>query len=234
MSTLADPGTGLRERNKLKRRNAILDAALLILDDEAAASMTVDRVALIAELSPATVYNLVGGRDDVLRAVVVRIIEHIGAEVRAHAEAGHPRVDPLWMSRFAIDLSSALLVKRSAAFRRLVSHLGGLGAGAMVLQGSDETPHDAPDLHVATMRHAQKKGMIRKTLDPVVLGTLVSNGYNGALMRWSSNGINDAHLSPLARLGLVSVAASACTAPHRIGFEREMATLSREIGVHSF
>jgi AcrR family transcriptional regulator len=229
MSKFVDSGTGLRERNKLKRRNAILDAALLVLDDEPASSLTVDRVAMVAELSPATVYNLVGGRDDVLRAVVVRIIEHTGNEVQAHAAAGHGRVDALWMSRLAIDLSSAILVKRTVAFRRLVSHMGGLGAGSMVLQGSDGTEHDAPDVHVATMRHAQKKGMIRKSLDPVVLGTLVSNGFNGALLRWSSGGIDDRHLSPMGRLGLVSVAASACTPSHRTGLEREMAALSREI-----
>jgi AcrR family transcriptional regulator len=229
MSSDADAESGLRERNKLKRRNAILDAALQILDDEPAASVSVDRIALIAELAPATVYNLVGGRDDVLRAVVVRIIERIGAEVRTHAQSAQPRLDALWMSRLAIDRSSTLLAERSGAFRQLVSHMGGLDGGSMVLQGSDGTSHDAPDLHIVTMRHAQKKGLIRRNLDPIVLGILVSNGYNGALRRWSSGGIDDAHLVPLGHLGLISVAASACTPAHRPALEREMAALNRKI-----
>jgi AcrR family transcriptional regulator len=228
MSIYLAEATGLRERNKLKRRHAILDAALVILDDEPVASLTVDRVALIAELAPATVYNLVGGRDEVLRAVAARIIEHTGDELRAHAEAGHPRVDALWTSRLAIDLGSALLVGRSAALRRLVAYLGGLGAGASLLQGSDGVQLDAADVHVAAMRHAQNKGMIRADLDPVVLGTLVANGYNGALLRWSYGGIEDARLAPLCRLGLVSVAASACTVTHRAAFEGQMAALNSE------
>jgi hypothetical protein len=77
----------------------------------------------------------------------------------------------------------------------------------MVLQGNDGAAHDAPDVHVEAMRYAQTKGLIRRNLDPVVLGTLVSNGYNGALQRWSSGGIEDTHLVPLGRLGLVTVAA---------------------------
>jgi AcrR family transcriptional regulator len=228
MSSFNDPGTGLRQRNKLKRRDAILDAALSILDVDPAESLTVDRVALLAELSPATVYNLVGGRDEVLRALAVRIVERTGSELIAHAEAGHPRVDALWMSRLTIDLGSTLLVERPAALRRLISYLGSLGTSALLLTGSDGTPLDAPDPHISTMRHAQKKGMIRRNLDPVVLGTLVANAYNGALLRWSYGGIDDTRLAPFCRLGLISVAASACTAPHRAGLEREMATLSRE------
>jgi AcrR family transcriptional regulator len=222
--------TGLRQRNKLKRRNAILDAALLVLDDEPAASLTVDRVAAITELSPATVYNLIGGRDEVLRAVAVRIIENSGAEMRARAEAGHPTIDPLWMSRLAIDIGSALLVDRSVALRRLISYLGGLGDGAMMLKRSDDgTPHDAADVHIASIRHAQKAGLIRRNLDAVVLGTLVANAFNGALLRWSYGGIDNVRLAPMCRLGLVSVAASACTTSHRSGLEREMAALSRAI-----
>ena len=229
MSKFVDSGTGLRERNKLKRRNAILDAALLILDDEPATSLTVDRVALVAELSPATVYNLIGGRDDVVRAVMVRIIEHSATEMRAHAATGGPHVDALWMSRLAIELGSTMFLGRSAAYRRLVSHLGGLGAGSMVLKGTDGTEHDAPNVHVEAMLHAQKKGMIRKNVDPTVLGTLIANGSNGTLLRWSSGGIDDTQLLPLGLLGLVAVAAGACTPSHRTDLEQEMAKLSREI-----
>jgi AcrR family transcriptional regulator len=229
VSNYVELESGLRERNKLKRRNAILDAALSILDDEPASSLMVDRVASIAELSPATVYNLVGGRDDIVRGVMVRIVEHSASEVRAHISADHPQVDALWMSRLRIELGSRMLVERSSAYRRLVAHLGGLGAGSMTLKGTDGKVLDAPNVHVETMRYAQKKGMIRKSLDPVVFGTLVANGYNGALLRWASGGIEDKHLAPLGHLGLVSIAASACTPTHRNALEREISNLSRLI-----
>jgi AcrR family transcriptional regulator len=229
VSKLEESGNGLRERNKLKRRNAILDAALQILDDEPAAGLTVDRVAVLAELSPATVYNLIGGRDDMVRAIMVRIIERSASEVRAHAAEDHPQVDALWMSRLAIEHRSTSMIGRSSAHRRLVEHLGGLGAGSMTLKGSDGTKLDAPNVHLETMRQAQKKGMIRKNLDPGVLATLIATGFNGILLRWASGGIDDKNLAPLGRLGLVSIAAGACTTSHRTALEREMATLSRAI-----
>jgi AcrR family transcriptional regulator len=231
VSNFIDLEPGLRERNKLKRRNAILDAALSILDEEPASGLTADRIASIAELSPATVYNLVGGRDDVVRAIMVRIIERTAAEVRAHTVDGPTHADALWMSRLRIDLGSQMLTQRSGAYRRLVAHLGGLGAGSMTLKGTDGSKLDAPNVHIGTIRHAQTKGMIRKSLDPVVLGTLIANGYNGALLRWASGGIEDNHLAPLGRLGLVSIAASACTPSHRVALEREMSGLSRQIAV---
>jgi AcrR family transcriptional regulator len=230
MSKVDESVPGLRERNKLKRRNAILDAALSILDHEPAANLTADRVASLAELSPATIYNLVGGRDDIVRAIMVRIIEHSTTEARTQLSASRSSDDdPLWISRLRIAEGTKMLIHRPAAHRRLVVHLGGLGAGSMTLKGTDGTKMDAPNLHVETMRHAQKKGMIRRSLDPEVLGTLIANGYNGALLRWASGGIEDQHLAPLGRLGLVSIAASAGTPSHRARLEREMATLSREI-----
>ncbi len=213
----------------MKRRNAILDAALQVLDDEPAETVTVDRLAQIAEVSPATVYNLIGGRDEVLRGVAARLIEHTGAEVQARAEAGYPRVDALWWSRLAIELHSALLGRRSGAYRRLLSYMGSIGSGAMLLKGTNGTTLDAADPHIITMRYAQKKGMIRKNLDPIVLGTLVANTLNGALIRWTYDGFVDDDLSPMCQLGLVSVAASACTPIYRTALEREMSALNREL-----
>lgn len=55
--------------------------------------------------------------------------QRTGHEVKARAEAGHPRVDPPWMSRLTIDLGSTLLVERSAALRRLISYLGSRSIG---------------------------------------------------------------------------------------------------------
>jgi AcrR family transcriptional regulator len=229
VTTNGDPSTGLRLRNKLKRRDAILDAALVVLDDEAAASLTVDRVATLAELSPATVYNLVGGRDDVLRGVAVRFVERVRAEIRSTAETGEQSIDPLWMSRLALDRGTELLTTRSEAHRRLLSHLGGIEGGSILLTGTNGVPLQAADVHVQTMRHAQRQRVIRRNLDPVVLGTLVANTYIGTLLRWSNGGLADASLAPMCRLALVSVAASACTADHRAGFEKEINTLSRRL-----
>ena len=54
---------GLRERNKAKRREAIVDSALALLRQHELHEVSIERVAAGAEVSPATVYNLVGGRE---------------------------------------------------------------------------------------------------------------------------------------------------------------------------
>jgi hypothetical protein len=119
------------------------------------------------------------------------------------------------------------------AVKRLISYLGGIGAGALLLTGSDGSQLDIADVHIATMRHAQKTGMIRKSLDPLVLGTLVTTNYTGALLRWSYGGIDDANLVPIFHLGLVTVAVSGCTSDHRTRLERELLALHRKVTLRS-
>ena len=52
----------LRERQKQRRRAQILEAARTLLRERAADAIGVDQVAELAEVSVATVYNLVGNR----------------------------------------------------------------------------------------------------------------------------------------------------------------------------
>lgn len=227
MSKFPSSAPGLRERNKAKRRDAILDAALSTLDHEATVELNVERVAQVAEVSLATVYNLVGGRDEILRQVAERVAATVALDVRARLDDA--AADPLAPSRMSLELSAARLTQRSLAFRRVIAHLGGLGADALALQRGDGTPLDAADVHIVSMRRAQRAGLVRRGLDPGVLGVLVANAHNGALLRWSYGGTSDAQLGPLSSLGLVTVAASACTAAHRARFERELAALQRQV-----
>ena len=63
---------GLRERGKLRRTERILDAALELLREDPNQNLTVDRISERAEVAPMTVYNLVGNRDEVWRAIADR------------------------------------------------------------------------------------------------------------------------------------------------------------------
>ena len=50
--------SGLRDLNKAKRRDAILDAALTLLGSRDSNDITTEEIAALAGVSPATVYNL--------------------------------------------------------------------------------------------------------------------------------------------------------------------------------
>ena len=58
--------TGLREKNKAKRRAAILDAAVELLNVHPWHEVPNEQIAARAEVAPATVYNLVGTRERLL------------------------------------------------------------------------------------------------------------------------------------------------------------------------
>jgi AcrR family transcriptional regulator len=83
---------GLRERNKAKRRAAILDATLELLATTRVDALSTERIAERAEVSPATVYNLVGTRQELLTALIDRVIEGLVDTVadgtRAHDPIG--------------------------------------------------------------------------------------------------------------------------------------------------
>src|SRR5580693_5403697 len=60
---------GLRERGKRRRSKQILDAARVLLRQAPDQELTVERIAARAELSPQTVYNLIGRREHIWGAL---------------------------------------------------------------------------------------------------------------------------------------------------------------------
>src|SRR5271165_5207429 len=60
---------GLRARGKRQRRQRILDAARELLHEDPDQGLTVPRIAERADVSPATVFNLVGPRERIWAAL---------------------------------------------------------------------------------------------------------------------------------------------------------------------
>ena len=56
------------------RVDAILDAAVELLDDTGLDVVTTEAIAAKAGVAAATVYNLIGTRDDLLRSLVRRVV----------------------------------------------------------------------------------------------------------------------------------------------------------------
>src|SRR4051794_395758 len=68
---------GLRERGKRRRTERILDSALELLRAAPEQTLTVERIAERAEVAPMTVYNLVGGRDQMFTALADRALQDL-------------------------------------------------------------------------------------------------------------------------------------------------------------
>lgn len=195
--------SNLRERNKAKRRDAVLDAALDLFERSEGTPVTTERIAELAEVSVATVYNLVGTREQLLLALVDRLIEDLVASAPAEPQ------DPLAAMRALLTGAVEVLVARPAAYRRVVLELT---AAASVVVHTKLSPSV---LAAAAVRHAQAKGMVRNDLDPDALAAQVYLSFNGALLRWAVGALSDAGFRAAALHGLVTVLAAGATGRHR-------------------
>ena len=212
---------GLREQNKAKRREAILDAALELLRTDDLASLTTERVAERAEVSPATVYNLVGPREQLLVALMDRVIDQLVTTVAELDPAATD--DPLAAARLIVERSVEVFVAESDVYRQVVGAVGDLTASSSYLA------HDPAQLQVAAMRDAQRDGIIRADLDPAALGRQIYLTYTGAMLAWAGGALSDDGFSIATRHGLVTVVVAAATDEHRERYLAELADLGAEL-----
>jgi AcrR family transcriptional regulator len=216
--------SGLRERNKAKRRDAILDAAGDLLRAQDLSSVTMEQIAAKAEVSPATVYNLIGSRDRVLFGLVDRVVSGL---VDSLAGPGGPRPDdPIAAVRLIVDQSVAAFASDSAVYRQIVGSAreftrAGMGITALAI--------DPAQLLAAALADARKLGIIRRGCNPEALGRQIYVSYLGGMLAWAYGGLSDEGFAIAARHGLLAVLAAAATDDHRDPLVAEWLRLGRQL-----
>lgn len=214
------PG-GLRERNKAKRRDAILDGALALLREQPIGAVSIDRIAERAEVSPATVYNLVGTREQLLLALIDRVIDGLVDAIAERAAAGVD--DPVATAELIVQQSADAFVADAAAYRQIIGVVGDFSAcGSMMA-------FDPAQLQIGAMRDARAKGILRRDADPAAVGRQIYLSYNGALLAWAGLGLTDAGFVIAARHGLYTSLVAFATDEHRPRLARELARLGRRL-----
>jgi AcrR family transcriptional regulator len=168
---------GRREQGKERRRRRILDAAAQIVETDGFDGLTMRRLSETASVSYATVYNLVGPKEDVLLALLRSGLENLGAQLAAVA------------SRDPLDRACALVagvvdhfVARPALYRALVQAVHDPAAGTRGVPIRRRTIA----LYEASIREAIDQGLLREDLDPHVLGLHVTLAVNGVIRRWAA------------------------------------------------
>jgi AcrR family transcriptional regulator len=204
---------GLRELNKAKRRDAILDATIALFNERPSVDVTTEEIAALAEVAPATVYNLIGTRDDVVRAVVARILAEL-----ADSLAQLDPTDPIAAAQLVVDQTVQAFVTDSRAFRQIVQ----LAPRASSV-GAELT--DPSEFQVAAMRRAQQLGIVRPDIDAAALGRQIYLSYTGAMTLWSAGRLDDDGFSTAARHGLFSALAAAAVDGERDRFFDQLRAL---------
>jgi AcrR family transcriptional regulator len=172
------PALGLRERHKRQRRARIVEAIRELLRERPDETPTVERIAELADLSPATVFNLVGPREQQWAALCEELMRELD-ECLALAADGDPRDQ----ARRIVGETAELFIADAAVFRHLVNSSGRSGA---LLQ---ENP--IPSLRTA-LRRGQAAGMLRPDLHIEALVGHIATACGGALRQWAAGQISDA------------------------------------------
>ena len=177
---MPDPAlaTGLRERHKQQRRGRILTAIRELLRERPDETPTVERIAELADLSPATVFNLVGPREQQWAALCEELLGELDTCLAFAAEE-----DPLEQARKIVSDTAELFIADAAVFRHIVNSWERSGS---LLQ---ENP--VPRLRAA-LRRGQASGMLRSELHVEALVGHIATACGGALRQWAAGQISDA------------------------------------------
>jgi AcrR family transcriptional regulator len=163
---------GLREQGKQRRTEQILAAARDLLREEPGRMLSVDRIADRAQVAPATVFNLVGTREQIWAALMDQLL--VAAQTRVDAL---PELTPRERARRVVTEYVRVFTADATVTRVALAHWSESGR---LLRG-DGTPE-----LVACLRAAQDEGTLRADADVAELGALVATGCTGALHQWAA------------------------------------------------
>jgi AcrR family transcriptional regulator len=190
----------LRERHKQQRRERILEAIREALRECPNETPTVERIAELADVSPATVFNLVGPREQQWAALCDALLRELDARLAFAADE-----DPRERAHEIIDEAAKLFIADAAVFRHLV---GSWGRSGTLLQ---ENP--IPQLRAA-LRRGQETGMLRSGLHLDALAGHIATAAGGALRQWATGQITDAAFRARVRFAVDVVFAAGASDEH--------------------
>lgn len=193
----AAPGAvrGRHDRNKARRRAAILDATLALLRTTPINKVSIEAIAAQAGVAPATVYNLIGSRDQLLLSCVDRVINSLVDDlVRLPVND-----DPIAAAVRIVEGSCDAFIVDGDAFRQIAGEVNGIARGGRSIS------FDPAQLQITAMRAAQEAGLLLTDADPVALGRQVFLSYNGAFFAWAARQLTDEGFRAAALHGLWTV-----------------------------
>lgn len=171
------PQESLRERNRRRRVGRILDAVLALIREEPDRLPTIEQVAARAEVSPMTVFNLVGTRDELWSAAVEHALRDVDY-CRADS------ADPRQRAEALVAEAVRALCDDAAVFKGLLA----------TWRGAALRRHDPTQLLIECFADARETGAVGD-IDPRTYGEVVVTGLLGAINQWTSGLLTDQALA---------------------------------------
>ena len=205
----------LREVNLAARRQRILEAARTLLAQGGAEALSMRKLALEAQLSVTTLYNLVGSRDDILKA----LIEDSAGRLDSTADVSKRLKDPVARLqahmeetvRFTLEnaeLSRSTMLAQynrggrvSIALRAPEASLGDSGAFGLCYGDAKAATRELLD-------EAIESGLLRSDIDPSLLWGAMWSATQLPILAWAQghSDAEDFRAQTLYRVNLVLLA----------------------------
>jgi AcrR family transcriptional regulator len=220
MSASPQPPLGLRERHKERRRRLILEAARELIRERPETGIATEAIAARAEVSTATVYNLVGTRRALLQALLNERMQTLADEV-----TDLPHEDPLVFAERTIERIAQLLVADAVVHRHVVRALSDADR-----HGVHYLRQDVRFLLDDALVRASECKLLAGPLDPKWLSWQVYLGFLGALHSWAQGDRSDREFALDAAHGFHLVLAAAAPPRRRSERLRRVVELQTQFG----
>ncbi|MCP5026891.1 MAG: TetR/AcrR family transcriptional regulator [Actinomycetia bacterium] len=217
ISTSAPRTGGLRPSTRgssVRRRAAIVAATRELLRQSEPDEVMVADIAEHAGVSLATVYNLVGRRDQLLLSVIDGAVN----EIRESRPAS-PRPFGVEAITSIMVATSEVMLSDPLAHRRVLGALGQLAPGAWLASG-------LTGLFQEGVSQAIDDGALDGRQANAAFTTAVQFGFRGVLISWTFGQLPDEELRHSAELQALYVLAYAATESARPQIERRIAALN--------
>jgi len=208
----AEAQVSRRESSKAARRDAILDAARALIR-ELGPQVSADKIAQHAAVSTATVYNLIGPREQLLGLLLSDLFENLRTTV-----ASMNLADPFLVGDAVVTVSAKMFVADRGLWRHVLPEIRG-DFGARVRPFLSFQPIN---LQIRAMRAAKELGMLSRAADADMTATQIYAAYNGALLLWSGGFLSDDAFLNHAKAGYWAILAALASGDHRRRALREL------------
>ncbi|MBW2725254.1 MAG: TetR/AcrR family transcriptional regulator [Deltaproteobacteria bacterium] len=216
----------LREVNCEARRQRILETARRLITRGGMRALTMRRLAAGARLSVTTLYNLIGGREEIIKALIGDSIDRMNRVLEREA----PLEDPLQRCRALITVGTDHVVENKEYFQPLIMALYEAASREDVPRRP--ISNRATSMYSLAIQEAISQGLLTDVLDPDVLGSQIFHGWETAYMHWGRGIIDEASFRARALYGLY-VALLGAAAPHvRPQIEAELRALNLQLAVN--
>ncbi|MFE1751383.1 TetR/AcrR family transcriptional regulator [Streptomyces anandii] len=175
------PQLGLRERKKIKTREAIRDATYALIKEQGYDATTIEQIADRAEVSPSTVFRYFPTKEDI---VLTDEYDPLMLEELRARPAGEPWIDSL---RHVIHMALDVLTEEDPETVRTRAHLA-IQVPAVRSRMVESMSQTGRMLREAI---AERSGLAPDSLEARVYAMSLTGGLLEVYLHWAENGFQD-------------------------------------------